>query len=62
MMFVGCPVPNIQAADVNEPVLLSFFEHALGKGAGTKVREERQYVEANHIRLPETGFATSFVR
>jgi hypothetical protein len=54
MMFVGRPVPNIQAAHMNEPVLLSFFEHALGKRAGTKVRKERQYIEANHLWSPKT--------
>ena len=54
MMFVGRPVPNIQAADMNEPVLPSFLEHTLGKCAGTKVRKEREYIEANHLWLPET--------
>lgn len=49
MMFVGCPVPNIQAADMNESVVLSLFKHALGESAGTEVRKERQYIKANHF-------------
>jgi hypothetical protein len=48
MMFVGRPVPNIQAPDLNQEVLLSLFQDAFGEGSGAEFRKERQDVKTDH--------------
>ena len=62
MMFVGRPIPYIQASDLNQTVFLCFFQDAFCEGSRAKVGEKRQDVEGDHFRefrIQETGIADS---
>ncbi len=48
MMFVGRPISDIQATDLNQEVLLSLFQDAFRKGSRAEIREERQDVKTDH--------------
>ena len=50
MMFVGSPIPYIQASDLNQTVFLCLFQDALCEGSRAEVREKRQDVERDHFR------------
>ena len=48
MMFVGCPIPYIQAAYLNQVVLLCLFENAFSKSSLAKFREKGEDIENDH--------------
>ena len=61
MMFVGRPVPYIQAADLNQEVFLGLFQNAFCEDSGAELRKERQDVKTDHTRFslyPSIAFAT----
>ena len=55
MMFVGCPIPDIQASDLNQTVFLCLFQDALCEGSRAEAREKRQDVERDHFENSEFG-------
>ena len=59
MMFVGRPVPNIQAPDLNQKVLLSLFQDAFCEGSGAEFRKERQDVKTDHTGSHYTQLSLS---
>lgn len=50
-MFVGSPIPYIQATDLNQAVFLGLFQDAFCKSARAEPREECQNVKTSHTRF-----------
>ncbi len=48
MMFVGRPISDIQATDLNQEVLLSLFQDAFCERSRAELRKERQDVKTDH--------------
>ena len=49
MMFVGRPISDIQATDLNQEVLLSLFQDAFCERSRAELWKERQDVKTNQI-------------
>src|SRR5260221_935629 len=47
-MLAGCPIANVQAANLDEPILLRFSENTFGECALAQFRKEREDVELQH--------------
>ena len=48
MMFVGRPVPDIQAPNLNQEIFLSLLQNAIGEGPCAQLRKERKDVKRGH--------------
>ena len=48
MMFVGRPISDIQATDLNQEVLLGLFQDAFCERSRAELRKERQDVKTDH--------------
>jgi hypothetical protein len=47
-MLSGCPLPYVETADLDKPILLGFSYYAFRKSSSTESREKRQDIELNH--------------